>query len=191
MLGGMATNGTSERQQWDDLVTELDAEIIEYGKIRNQLGKILYKMKAHLHAHGLDKGSHGRWTTILRERRIPESTAKDWVVRYQLTEGVAPQKCFFPQEMTRVKKTRNSHKYGQKNTADSAALAATRARIECAADKDPKHGDKNDRMAVECIFVLTAGEKLEFMESVKKLGPLRATQIMCTSVIKAGKDETV
>lgn len=46
-------------------------------------------------------------------------------------------------------------------------------------------------MAVECIFVLTAGEKLDFMDAVKKLGPLQATQVMCTSVIQAGKDKTV
>ena len=185
----MANDDTPERQQWDNLVTELDAELIVYGPVRHQLGKILYKIKVHLHAHGLDKGRHGRWESILRERHIEKSTAREWVVKYQQAEGIAPARCFFPQEMTRIKKTRNSHKYGEKNRAVPAPLAAL-ARIECADDKDPSNRDKNGRMAVECIFVLTLGEKLEFMESVKKLRPLRATQIMCASVIKAAKDET-
>jgi hypothetical protein len=186
----MPNDDKTERQQWDDLVAELDTELLVYGPVRHQLGEILYKAKVHLHAHGLDKGRRGRWSTILRERKIAESTAKDWVVKYQQAEGIAPDKCFFKQEMTRVKKTRNSHKYSKKNTTVSAALASE-ARIECADDKDPNKRDKNGRLAVECVFVLTYGEKLDFMEAVQKLRPLRATQIMCASVIKAGKGEMV
>ena len=192
----MANDGTPERQQWDNLVTELDAELIVYGPVRHQLGKILYKIKVHLHAHGLDKGRHGRWTTILREREIAESTAKDWVVKYQQAEGIAPKKCFFPQEMTRVKKTRNSHKYGQNNTAVSAALASD-ARIEFADDKiEPKNPkkrkrDKNGRLVCECFFVVTAAEKLDLVAAIAKLSEARATQIMCASVIDAAKDKTV
>lgn len=190
MLGGMATDDQPERQQWDDLVTELDTELIVYGKSRLQLGKILYKIKVHLHAHGLDKGRKGRWEAILRERDIAEkSTARDWVVAYQQAEAIPPDKCFFPKEMKRVRRTPKTHKYGEKNRAVPARLAEPR--IECADDKDPKNADKNGRMAVECIFVLTSGEKLDFMESVKKIGPLRATQVMCESVVKAGKDETI
>lgn len=185
----MPNDDKPERQQWDDLVTELDAELIVYGPVRHQLGKILYKIKVHLHAHGLDKGRHGRWESILRERQIEKSTAREWVVKYQQAEGIAPDKCFFPQEMTRVKKTRYSHKYGKNNRAVPALLDQTR--IACADDRDPTNRDKNGRLAVECIFVLTYDEKLDFMKAVGKLGSLRSTQVMCASVIKAGKDETV
>ena len=131
----MANDDTPERQQWDNLVTELDTELVVFGAAGHQLGRILYKIKLHLQAHGLDKARTGRWATILRERQIAESTAKDWVVKYQQAEGIAPDKCFFKSEMTRVKKTRNSHKYSEKNTAVSAALEQTR--IACADDRDP------------------------------------------------------
>jgi hypothetical protein len=47
----------TEREQWDGLVTELDAELLLYGPVRYQLGKILYQMKIHLHKHGLDRGA--------------------------------------------------------------------------------------------------------------------------------------
>ena len=88
-----------------------------------------------------------------------------------------------------VKKTRYSHKYGKNNRAVPALLDQTR--IACADDRDPTNRDKNGRLAVECIFVLTYDEKLDFMKAVGKLGSLRSTQVMCASVIKAAKDETV
>jgi hypothetical protein len=59
----------TEREQWDGLVTELDTELLLYGPVRYQLGKILYQMKIHLHKHGLDRGRKGRWESILRERQ--------------------------------------------------------------------------------------------------------------------------
>lgn len=69
-----------------------------------------------------------------------------------------------------------------------AAASAEQVRIECADDSDPEKRDKNDRLAVECIFVLTLEEKQAFMQSVRKLGELRATQVMYTSVTKEAKN---
>jgi hypothetical protein len=86
-----------------------------------------------------------------------------------------------------LKKIQDSHKHSKKNTADSAPLAKL-ARVECADDKDPDKRDKNGRLAVECIFVITDGEKLEFMKGVEKLGPMRATQVMCAAVIKDAQE---
>jgi hypothetical protein len=187
----MPNDDKPERQQWDDLVTELDAELIVYGPVRHQLGKILYKIKVHLHAHGLDKGRKGRWEAILRERDIAEkSTARDWVVAYQQAEAIPPDKCFFPKEMLRTKKTRNSHKHRQNNSAETALLDKARlqeehhARIVYADDRNPKNLDKNGRLAVECIFILTEEEKLNFEVAVKKLGPGPATRLMYEAVVK-------
>jgi hypothetical protein len=86
----------TERQQWDNLVTELDKELIVYGPVRHELGRILYNIKVRLRKHGLDKGRRGRWESILAERRIEKSTARDWVVKYQQAEGIPLDKCFFP-----------------------------------------------------------------------------------------------
>src|SRR6266702_4781435 len=107
----------TERQQWDALVTELDKELIIYGPVRHELGRILYKIKFYLQKHGLDKGRNGRWEAILRERHIEKSTARDWVVKYQQAESIPLDKCFFPAETKRVKMTRNSQKYGENKGA--------------------------------------------------------------------------
>lgn len=88
-----------------------------------------------------------------------------------------------------LKKIQDSHKHSKRNTANSASLAKL-ARVECADDKDPDNRDKNSRLAVECIFVLTLGEKLDFMKAVEKLGPLRSTQVMFEAVIKEAREKS-
>jgi hypothetical protein len=175
----------TEREQWDSLVTELDAELLLYGPVRHQLGKILYEMKVHLHKNGLDRGRKGRWELILRERQIEKSTARDWVVKYQQAEGIPLENCFFRREVQRVKKTRNSHKYGKNNRAVPALFDP---RVVAASEVDSKKADESEdkRTAVECVFVLTYGERLTFMKSVRKLGELRATQAMYKAVVTEG-----
>lgn len=179
----MATliHDTSERQQWDNLVTELDKEWLILGQSRHVLGGILYRMKVHLQKHGLDKARTGRWEAILRERHIEKSTARDWVVKYQQAEGIPLDKCFFAREVLRAKKTRKSHKYRGNNSAGTALIESD-ARVDVAPD-DKKDASPQGRLAVECIFVLTLQEKLRFLEAVNKLGPLRATQLMYLAVV--------
>lgn len=177
----------TERQIWDDLVTELDYELLVHARVRQALGRILYNIKVHLRDHGLDKVRTGRWEALLRERKIEKSTARDWIVEYEIKECIPPHKCFFPNEVARVvKKKEKSHKNRQNNSAGTALLdQAEHAKIECADDRDPDNRDKNGRLAVECVFILTAAEKLEFMKAVGKLGTGVATRIMFEAVVKA------
>jgi hypothetical protein len=178
----------TERQQWDNLVTELDQEWLIFGQSRHQLGGILHRMKVHLHLHGLDKARTGRWEGMLRERRIEKSTARDWVVKYQQAEGIPLDKCFFKKEVLRVPKTRKSHKYRENNSAGTALIESD-ARIDVAPD-DKKDASPQGRLAVECIFVLTFQEKLRFVEAVNKLGPLRATQRMYLALVTNKEEKT-
>jgi hypothetical protein len=171
----------TERQQWDNLVTELDKELIVYGPVRHELGRILYNIKVHLRKHGQDKGRRGRWETILAERQIEKSTARDWVVKYQQAEGIPLDKCFFPAETKRLKTTRKSHKYRENNRAGTALIESD-ARIDVAPDEN-KDKSPQGRLAVECVFVLTFNEKLRFAKAVEKLGTLRATQRMYLAVV--------
>lgn len=171
----------NERQGWDALITELDKELLIYGPVRHNLGRIFYNIRLHLRKHGLDKSHTGRWEAILRERQIEKSTARDWVVKYQQAEGIPLDKCFFPKETLRLKKTRKSHRYRENNRAGTALIESD-ARIDAASD-DKSDESPQGRLAVECIFVLTRGEKLRFMEAVKNLGPLRATQLMYQAVV--------
>jgi len=171
----------TERQQWDNLVTELDKELIVYGPVRYELGRILYNMKAHLRNHGLDKSRTGMWESLLRERGIEKSTARDWVVKYQQAEGIALEKCFFPAETKRLKTTRKSHKYRENNRAGTALMESDTC-IDVAPD-EKQDASPQGRLAVECVFVLTLGEKLRFLKAVEKLGPLRATQLMYLAVV--------
>ena len=177
---GMDSQPT-ERQQWDALVTELDKELLIFGPIRHELGRILYSIKAHLRKHGLDKSRIGRWEAMLRERKLEKSTARDWVVKYQQAEGIPLEQCFFPRETLRVKKTRKSHRYRENNRAGTALIESD-ARIDVAPD-EKKDDSPKGRLAVECIFVLTYEEKLRFVEAVRSLGPLRATQLMYKAVV--------
>src|SRR6266478_3559247 len=100
----------TERQQWDKLVAELDLELNFNNQSNQQMGAVLYRIKVHLKAHGLDKVRTGRWESILRERKIATNTARDWVVKYQQTENIPWHKCFFEKEMVRATKNRNPHK---------------------------------------------------------------------------------
>ena len=177
----------TERKQWDDLVTELDKELLIYRETRHQLGGILYRVKVHLQKHGLDKSHTGRWESILRERHIEKSTARDWVVKYQQAEGIPLDKCFFEKEMLRVKKTRKSHKYRENNRAGTALMESD-ARIDVAPD-EKKDESPQGRSAVECVFILTYQERLRFIDAVSKLGPLRATQRMYSAVVTDKEEE--
>jgi len=171
----------TERQQWDNLVTELDKELLIFGETRYELGRILYNIKVHLRKHGLDKSHTGRWQAILDEREIEKSTARDWVVKYQQAEGIPLEKCFFPAETKRLKQTRKSHKYRENIRAGTARIK-TDARIVIA-DDEKNDGSPQGRSPVECIFVLTLREKLLFKKAVDRLGPLRATQRMYQAVV--------
>jgi hypothetical protein len=184
----------TERQQWDNLLTELDLELNFHRESGHQLGRALYSLKLHLQKHGLDKVRTGRWERMLDERKIAKGTARDWVVKYQQAENIPLDKCFFDKEMTRVKKTRNTHKYGQNNRAVPALFATrgdTRAKVVAASEVDPDKADKSDdeRTAVECVFVLTYIERLAFMDAVRKLSELRATQVMYRAVLAAANDK--
>jgi hypothetical protein len=179
----------TERQEWDNLVAEFDTEWIQYQPLGQRMGKILHRMKVHLRKHGLDRGRNGRWAKLLRERRIEESTARDWVVKYQQAEGISLDKCFFPKEMVRVKKTRKTHKYGKNNSAVPVVLR--QAKVVAASEVDPDKADGSDehRTAVECVFVLTYNERLVFMKAVRKLGNLGATQVIYRAVVEEAGEE--
>jgi hydroxymethylpyrimidine pyrophosphatase-like HAD family hydrolase len=178
----------TEREIWDELVTEFDVEYMSYGLIVHNQGRILYNMKQHLKRHGLDKERTGRWSTLLRERNIAESTAKGWVVQYQIKACVPPDKWFFPSETKRQTKIKISQQNRKKNPADSAVLPqniASEARVEFADDADESNRDTNNRMVVECKFVLTLAEKLQLVEAIRQVGHLRATQLMFEGVVRA------
>jgi hypothetical protein len=183
----------TEREQWDNLVAKLDLELNFHRESGFQLGRIFYNIKLHLKKHGLDQKRTGRWERMLKERKIPKATARDWVVKYQQADNIPLEKCFFPRETVRVKKNRNTHKYRQNNSA-VPALFASQAKVIAASEVDPKKADKSDdkRTAVECVFVLTYGERLAFMDAVRNLSELRATQVMYRAVVAAakGKEES-
>lgn len=185
----MSAPPKTERQIWDDLVAEFDFEYLSYGRIIHEQGRILYNMKLHLQRHGLDNPRTGRWHSFITERKgLSESTAKGWIVAYQIRACIPPDKCFFPSETKRQAKIKISQQNRKNNPADSAVLpedVASEARVEFADDKDETNRDRNGRMVVECRFVLTYQEKLMLLEAVRKLGPLRATQAMLEGVVRA------
>lgn len=180
----------TEREIWDDLVAEFDFEFLNYGRIIHNQGRILYEMKAHLKRNGLDKPRTGRWHNFLKEREIAESTAKGWVVEYQIKASIPPDKYFFPSETKRQAKIKIAQQNRKNNTAESAGNGIPdKVKIMFADDRDEENRDKNNRLVVECFFVITLQEKLELMEAIRKVGTLRATQLMVEGVLKGAANE--
>src|SRR5206468_10481774 len=100
------------------------------------------------------------------------------VVKYQIAENFPPDKCFFIATLRRTKRTRYSHKYGENKGAVPAPFRPVaeneHASIDPAPD-DKKDDSTDQRLPVECVFVLTYQEKLNFMEAVAKLGSFNST----------------
>lgn len=195
----MTTDGglppKTERQIWDDLVTELDYERFIFERSTHRLGEILYRLKCHLRDYGLDQVRTGRWQSLLRERQIEKNTARDWIVAYQIKECVPRNKCFFPKEMERIvaKKAAAHQKKSQQNRENNSTGTvpfdqnelAKLARVEFADDRDANNRDINGRTVVECCFVLTQDEKLDFLKALNTMSELEATRLMFEAVVKA------
>ena len=181
----------TERKQWDNLVNELDLELNFHNQSNHQMGAVLYRMKVHLKTHGLDQVRTGRWERLLGERKINKNTARDWVVAYQIKERIPPEKCFFPKEVERVITKKVNSQQNRKTNRTGTVLFDSDARVVAASEVDPDKADKSDdkRTAVECVFVLTYSERLAFMDAVRKLSELRATQVMYRAVLAAANDQ--
>ncbi|HKV79256.1 MAG TPA: hypothetical protein VJP02_14005 [Candidatus Sulfotelmatobacter sp.] len=137
--------------------------------------------------HGLDKGRNGRWEEALRQLKLDKGSAR-WVVNYQIAENLPPDKCFFLQTQRRTRKTRFTQKYGEKNRAIPTLFQPIAENEHASIDPAPddKVDDSPDqRLPVECVFVLTYQEKRKFMEAVAKLGTFNSTEEMFRAVIRA------
>jgi hypothetical protein len=148
-------------------------------------------MKSWLQKYGLNRGRRGRWQSVLRKNEIDRKTAENYIRLYQEEAGIPPHKYV-------VAPAKKSLQNSQKNTVRTTALDSvardensvesdekTVARVTAADDGDADKKGPEGRLPVGCIFVLTLGEKRKFMESVKQLGELRATQLMYSAVVSA------
>ncbi len=203
MLAGMATDEKPERQQWEELVTQLKAQLTVLNWSEEQVGKALYMMKLHLRENGIPtKGRHGRWITTLRRKDvdIQEDSASLYIVKYQIAEDVPLKECFFPGKMATLKRkmaekiageSQKPSKTGKINTRDLRAFTATATEktptITAAADKF-EDGSPEHRNFLNCRFVLTQAERKAFMKAVRKLGDAGATRAIYQSVVDAAKN---
>ena len=118
---------------------------------------------------------------MLRKHKIDRKTAENWIRLYQ-------EKAETPAHKMVVAAGPKPRQNGKKNTVKRTALDSD-AWIEAAPEKK-KDVSQEGRLPIECVFVLTSVEKQNFMDSVKQLGPLRATQVMYSAVVAAaGKSE--
>jgi hypothetical protein len=206
MLGGMTTDektNLTERQQWEELVTLLKAQLTVLHWSEEQVGKALYMMKLHLRENGIPtQGRHGRWITTLRRKdvAIDETSASRYIAKYQIAEDIPLQDCFYPRKMATLKKrmaekiakAKKPIKTGKINTGDLTVLTATereKTPTIQAAPEESKDGSPEGRNFLNCRFVLTQAEREAFMEAVSKLGFPRATQVIHQSVVEAAKNE--
>jgi hypothetical protein len=168
-------------EKWQQLIAALDAQLQPFKRNRYAMGRILYEIKVLLKKQCWDKGRNGRWKPLLDEKKLSVSTANDLVRDYEKMENLPAHKRFFAQ-----RKPAKSHNNRKKKSAVSAPLA----KIVAASEVDPKKADDSDdhRTAVECVFVLTSCERKAFMRAVRKMGELRATEVIFRAVVTEGKE---
>jgi hypothetical protein len=167
-------------QIWAGLEAQLDQEWPLHQESRLQTARILYEMKRWLRQWGHNKGRKGWWMSVLRKHKIPISTANDYVRLWQEHKDIPPEDCVLARLPISPKNCEN-------NLPDSGRLATfqgVRAKVEAASDENCDNSTDR-RIGVECIFVLTMAEKHKFMDAVKALGELRATQEIYKAVIAA------
>jgi hypothetical protein len=167
-------------QVWDKLEADLDQEMLILDPSRLRAGRILYYMKRWLKQWNLLKGRHGRWDATCTKHRINRKTAENWIVRYQERARIpAHEWVVQPPAQPKGKKSQLDWK---KNTVKATGLVEPSI---TPADDEDHDSSRERRLAIECIFVLTMAEKHTFMDAVKALGELRATQEMYKAVIAA------
>ena len=168
-------------QRWASLEAQLDQEWPLHQESRLQTAHILYEMKRWLKQWGLNKGRKGRWMSVLRKHRIPISTANDYVRLWQEYKDIPPENC----ALARVP---ISQQHCENNLPEPGRFATSSGTVSAkikAADDEYADKSVDRRIGVECVFVLTMAEKHKFMEAVRALGELRATQEIYKAVIAA------
>lgn len=179
-------------QTWASLEAELDREMKILRPSRLRVGQILYEMKLWLKKYGLNQGRKGRWKSVCERHKFDRKTAENWIRLYQEEGGVPAHKWV-------VAPTKKSQRNSKNNTVKATGLDGQGVEVpeekspaprivaadEREADKSPQH-----RLPVGCIFVMTLAEKLKFMHCVKRLGELRATQLMYSAVVSATEGES-
>lgn len=163
-------------QKWAQLEAQLDKEMHVLVPARHKVGQVLYEMKLLLRKYGLNKGRRGRWQAVLRKYGIDRKTAENWVRMYQ-------EKARIPASKMVVAAAKKSQQNRQKNTVKRTVIGP-KAKVDAGPEKRMDVSSEQ-RLPVECVFVLTLAEKGKFMESVKQLGPLRATQVVYKAVVAA------
>ena len=168
-------------QQWANLIAQFKKEWPRHLESRLKSARLLYEIKRWLKEWGQNKGCKGRWMDVLRSFNpaIPISTANDYVCLWQEHTDMPPEDCVLAR-----RKTKKTQQHWENNLPDSGKLAAGSHRPTIKAAREKNHDRSSEqRLGVECVFVLTMAEKERFMDAVKALGPLIATQEMYRAVI--------
>jgi hypothetical protein len=167
------------KQQWAELVAQLDQEMQTLGPSRLQAGRILFHMKKWLKDWNLLKGRHGQWDATCTKHGIDRKTAENWICKYQEYAGIPAEEWLVQPAKPKGKKSQQDW---EKNTVKATGLEEPSV---TPADDEDHDSSRERRLAIECIFVLTMSEKHSFMDAVKAIGELRATQEMYKAVIAA------
>lgn len=171
-------------QRWAKLEEELNQEMMILGQSRLQAGRILYEMKRLLKQWGFLNGRRGRWKAVCDRHEIDRRSAENWIWKWQQYNDIPEDEW-----VVHHKNSRNSDtdtEITQEDCENNTVKVTGLARADIIAPNDDDHDKSNEkRSAIECIFVLTMAEKIAFMDAVKALSPLRATQEMYKAVINA------
>jgi transposase-like protein len=162
---------------WAQLEAQLDREMPILHESRLQVGRILYHMKRWLKQWGLNKGRRGRWDATCQKHGIDRKSAENWIRLYQ-------EQASIPAEERVVQPTKPRAEKSQQDSENNPVRVTGLVQPSVTPAEEEDHDYSTDqRLGIECIFVLTMNEKRKFMAAVQALGPLIATQEMYKAVI--------
>jgi hypothetical protein len=168
----------SADQLWAQLLSQLDREMTILVPSRREAGRILFEIKKWMNQWGLNKGRRGRWQEICDKYFDGErKTAENWVRAYQKWAEIPVDQCVFKP----APETGKSQSYGENNPVKVTGIDHAKVRVE----EEEEDTSREGRTPVECVFILTREERIKFLEALRNLDPLRATQLMYLAVVEA------
>lgn len=169
-------------QQLAELEAQLAGEMTILGPSELEVGRILYVIKRCLIQWGWNKGKNGRWAPLVSKHGMDRKTAENRIRKYQTYASIPPRECVIQPASPKQPRVQETQQYRENNPVRLTGLH--QPGIKPADDEDCDRSPEQ-RIGVECVFVLTMKEKREFMKAVQALGPLLATQVIYKAVLGA------
>lgn len=158
----------AEERRCNELIRNFENQLPLHRGSRLELGHIARELKPLY----VKAGRKGGWSAFVTSHGQKVRTVDEWILDYERDRGFCK-----PAETKRVKPPK---KRSRGNVADSATFLEPEVNLSGKPFKDGKE-------IVEAIFVLTKEEKRNFIDAVRRLGPMESTWRMYEALVAEKK----